>query len=101
MAGEFEKRLSRGQVTKGAFTTGPDDPHETIEHAGYYNDKNGVIHIEPFVFDSVRVDNPVTKRRFMQALVMVSLHESAHALGYEHPRLAIRANGVRCTMIIH
>jgi hypothetical protein len=84
MYNKFMDMIGSGRVTRGRFTTGPDDPNHVPEHGGQYSSITGNIHIEPVLFERASTGDPTA----LQALVGVVLHESAHAMKYGHSQPA-------------
>jgi hypothetical protein len=71
---------SNGYIFRGAYDTQPGDPG-AVPHTGAYNPNTGRIHIDPKYLDAAATGRPAALRELMDIL----LHESAHALGKNHP----------------
>jgi hypothetical protein len=79
MANKFQQMLGEGKVFRGAYNTTAGSPG--IEpHMGAYDPGTDHMHFDPDFLDKANAGDSYWQRD----LANDALHESAHALGYNH-----------------
>jgi hypothetical protein len=79
MLTEFDRLYAAGLVFRGRTDT-PDGDPLTPSHVGAFDPVSGTMHFEPSALDAANGGDAAAIR----SLLNTALHESAHALGYDH-----------------
>lgn len=80
MVNAFNTLYTNGRVFRGAYTTMPGDPG-AVPHTGAYDRNGGKMHVDPRYLDRAARGEAAALRELLDT----SLHESAHALYFDHP----------------
>ena len=80
MINAFNTLYTNGRIFRGAYTTESGDVG-IVPHTGAYDRNTGKMHIDPAYLDRAARGDAAALRELMDTL----LHESAHALYFDHP----------------
>lgn len=78
MIDKFNQMAAEGRVYRGGSNTRPEDAMD--EHYAAWDPVTNTMHYDPMWLDSASTGDP----KYIRSLANSSLHEAAHALGYNH-----------------